>query len=168
MKKLYLWPAVLSLILFLSFLSYSQVKSNTISGREFKGEISINASSQKIWNALTNMKIRSKFIGSEFKGGKETLKSIGDYAKLKELGDDGICILTFSKPAKELRYTWEVDNGSYLCQSKWILTESKGATKVMLVERYTESGKQTDQDIAQQEKLYNGLLQNIKKYCEGS
>jgi hypothetical protein len=146
---------------------FAQVTNKKLTGQNFVGEVTINATPQVIWAVLTDLPKFSSVMGIEYKGAAKKLEKVGDNAPVKFGGDAGTWILVYAKPGSELRYSWEPDNGSYLCQERWILTPAGKATKVSYEDRYTESGPQTAEAIAEQIKSYNQALAKLKALCEG-
>jgi len=154
-------------LLLVSISSFAQVTNKKLTGQDFTGEVMINASPQTIWAVLTDLQKFSGVMGIEYKGVAKKMEKVGDNAPVKFAGDTGSWILTFVKPGSELRYSWEPDNASYLCQERWLLTPSGKGTKVWYEDRYTESGPQTAEAIAEQIKSYNQALARLKTLCEG-
>jgi len=154
-------------LLFVGSGSFAQVTNKKLTGQDFTGEVIINAGPQAVWAVLTDLQKFSGVMGLEYKGVAKKMEKVGDNAPVKFAGDTGSWILTFVKPGSELRYSWEPDNASYLCQERWLLTASGKGTKVWYEDRYTESGPQTAEAIAEQIKSYNQALTRLKTLCEG-
>ncbi len=98
--------------------SYSSVENSPISGQVFKGQIEINASADKVWAVLTDLKTFTQALGFEFISGKEKVGAVGDTARIKVWSDNTTYLLTYLYPNKELRFALEPDNTSYICQKK--------------------------------------------------
>ena len=107
--------------------SYSAVENSQIGGQVFKGQIEINASADKVWAVLTDLKTFTQAIGFEFISGKEKVGTVGDTARIKVWADETTYILTYLDTNKELRFALEPDNASYICQKNGYL--SQAATK---------------------------------------
>jgi len=118
-----------------------------------------------VWNVLTDMKKISEVLGYDYVGTTKMNKA-GDKVQLTIWGDSGTYILIYSKAGSELRFMWEPENATYLCQTRWRLAASGKTTKVMFEDRYTESGPQSADDIAAQVKGYNEALARLKSTCE--
>jgi uncharacterized protein YndB with AHSA1/START domain len=155
------------LIALASAAGFAQVTNKKLTGQDFIGEITINASPQAVWAVLTDLQKFSGIMGLEYKGAAKKMEKVGDNAAVKFGGDTGAWILVYAKPGSELRYAWEPDNASYLCQERWLLTPAGKGTKVSYEDRYTESGPQTAEAIAEQIKSYNQALARLKSICEG-
>lgn len=166
MRRTIVTLASLSLLLISTSL-FAQVTNKKLTGQDFTGEIIINASPQAVWAVLTDLQKFSGIMGIEYNGAAKKMEKVGDNAPVKFGGDIGAWILVYAKAAAELRYAWEPDNGSYLCQERWLLTPSGKSTKVSYEDRYTESGAQTAAAIAEQIKSYNQALAKLKAICEG-
>jgi len=154
-------------LLLLNANGFAQVANRKLTGHSFGGEITINASPQAVWAVLTDVQKVGSALNFEYKGAPKKLEKIGDNVQMKIWGDAGTYILIFVKPGSELRYVWEPDNATYICQERWTLAPAGKGTKVTYEERYTESGPQTADAIADQVKTYNQALAKIKALCEG-
>lgn len=164
-KKIYVF-VMASMMMAFTFDSFAQVENSPLTGQQFKGSITINAPAEKIWSLLTDVKKHSTIMDSEYKGGAKTFSKVGENARLKEMGDDGTLFLSFISKPSELRFNWEVDGGSYLCQERWLLVSEGKGTKVTFTERYTESGKQSSEELLKQTKFYNAALNRLKQMSE--
>jgi uncharacterized protein YndB with AHSA1/START domain len=151
----------------MSAQAFSQVTNKKLTGQNFSGELTINATPQAVWTVLTDVQKVGSALGFEYKGAPKKFEKVGDNVQLKVWGDTGTYILIYAKPAGELRFTWEPDNASYLCQERWTLAPASTGTKLTYEERYTESGAQTAEAIAEQVKSYNQALAKVKALCEG-
>jgi hypothetical protein len=151
----------------LSTQVFSQVANKKLTGQSFKGELTINASPQAVWAVLTDVQKVGSALNFEYKGPAKKLEKAGDNVQLKVWGDTGTYILIYAKPGSELRYVWEPDNATYICQERWTLAPAGNGTKLTYEERYTESGPQTAEAIAEQVKSYNQALSKVKALCEG-
>jgi hypothetical protein len=88
---------------------------------------------------------------------KVHIKKIGDVLEfMDEWGNGGRSVVTFIEPLKELRVAHEPGDGSYVCQSKLLLSEAGGKTKVVFVEQYTD--ERSDEEIAATAKDVEGRL----------
>jgi hypothetical protein len=154
-------------LLLLSAQGFAQVVNKKLTGQSFGGAITVNASPQAVWAVLTDVQKVGSALGFEYKGAPQKLEKVGDNVALKVWGDTGTYILIYVKPGSELRYVWEPDNATYICQERWTLAPSGKATKVTYEERYSESGPQTAEAIAEQVKSYNQALAKVKAMCEG-
>jgi uncharacterized protein YndB with AHSA1/START domain len=134
-----------SMIMAFTINNFAQVVNSALTGQQFKSSVTINAPIEKIWSLLTDVKKHSLIMGSEYNGGAKNFSKVGEYARLKEFGDEGVLLIGFINKPSELRFDWEADNGSYLCQERWMLIPKGKGIKVTLIERYTESGKQSSE-----------------------
>lgn len=154
-------------LLLLNANGFAQVTNKKLTGQSFGGTITINASPQAVWAVLTDVQKVGSALNFEYKGAPKKLEKVGDSVQMKVWGDAGTYILIYAKPGSELRYVWEPDNATYICQERWTLAPSGNGTKVTYEERYSESGPQTAEAIAEQVKSYNQALAKIKALCEG-
>lgn len=146
---------------------FAQTTNKKLTGQSFVGEITVNATPQAVWAVLTDLQKLSGVMNFGYTGPAKTLAKPGDGVAMKVWGDTGTFILIHQKPASELRFVWEPDNATYICQQRWRLTPAGSTTKVSIEERYTESGPQSEADIAAQVKAYNEALARLKAKCEG-
>jgi len=147
--------------------SFAQVTNKNLTGQSFGGEVVIAASPQAVWAVITDVQKLGRALNFEYKGAAKKLEKVGDHVQMKVWGDAGTYILIYAKPGSELRFVWEPDNATYLCQERWTLTAAGKGTKLTYEERYTESGSQTAGQIAEQVKTYNQALARVKALCEG-
>lgn len=159
---------MLSVFLMLIFAAVvsAQVANKKLGAQSFAGAITIKASPQAVWAVLTDVTKLSKAMGFEYSGAAKFAK-VGDHAQVKIWGDNCGLTLIYAKPAAELRFAIDPENGSYICQERWLLAPAAGGTKLSLDERYTESGPQTADDLAAQVKSFNEALARLKAMCEG-
>jgi hypothetical protein len=162
-KFLLLTPA----LLLVGANSFAQVANKKLTGQSFGGEIAVNATPQAVWAVITDVQKLSSALNFEYKGAPKKLERVGDHVQLKVWGDTGTYILIYAKPGSELRFVWEPDNATYICQERWTLTPAGKGTKLTYEERYTESGPQSAETIAEQVKSYNQALAKIKAMGEG-
>ncbi|MDZ7266552.1 MAG: SRPBCC domain-containing protein [candidate division KSB1 bacterium] len=159
--------SLLCALLMLGTAGFAQTTNKKLTGQSFVGEITVNATPQTVWTVLTDLQKLSSVMNFGYTGPAKTLARPGDGVAMKVWGDTGTFILIYAKPASELRFVWEPDNATYICQQRWRLAPSGRATKVSIEERYTESGPQSEADIATQVKAYNEALARLKARCEG-
>jgi hypothetical protein len=157
---------MITFLLIVNYLIFAQVNNTKLTGQSFKGEVTISAAPKAIWSVLTDIKKLSEIGNFGYEGTPKKISKVGDSVPLKVFGDRGFYILTYSKPEAELRYTWEPDNASYICQERWLLAPSPNGTKVTFEDRYTESGPQTPEDISAQVKFYDEALAKLKTMVE--
>ncbi|MHA2284165.1 MAG: hypothetical protein ACXAC5_25280 [Promethearchaeota archaeon] len=160
-----------SLLIFLALIfciqsGFAQVKNENISGQSFSGEITISASPDRVWHFLTDVKQFTDIMGYEYTGGTKKFDKIGDYAQVKVWGENGNLMLVHANPNKELRFNLDPANGTYICNCRWILTELGKGTNLMFVERYTESGPQTKEDLEAQVKEHSDMMKKLKMKVE--
>ncbi|MBK6913698.1 MAG: hypothetical protein IPH11_08510 [Ignavibacteriales bacterium] len=166
MKKIIYFITLAVFLIGFIFNSNAQIVNSPLTGQQFKGSVFINAPGEKIWSLLTDVKKHSAIMGSEYKGGAKTFSKVGESARLKEMGDEGTLFLSFINKPSELRFNWEVDGGSYLCQERWLLSAENKGTKVTFIERYTESGKQSSEELSKQTEYYSEALKRLKQMSE--
>ena len=157
---------IFSLFIFGSTSSSAQVINKNMGGQIFTGEVLINASPQTVWAALMDVQKFCEVMKFEFLSGAKTLKEVGDIAQLKVWSDVCVLVLIHAKPYTELRYTLDPENASYICQKRWLLTPAGNGTKVVIEDRYTESGTQSAESLAAQVKDWDEALSRLKTLSE--
>lgn len=145
---------------------WAQAKNQPLTGQRFTGEITVNASPEQVWQALTDGHQLTEILGYQYQGGQNKLNNAGESVQVKVWGDAGSFTLVRATPYKELRFNLDPDNGSYICNCSWKLTKAAGGTTVRFDERYTESSPQSAEDIAAQVKDTNEMLLRLKEKAE--
>lgn len=158
--------AVAVLFFLCTMLCSAQVENQKLSGQSFEAKIMVDAPQEEVWNLLTDVPRLAKIMTYQYLSGAARMENVGDHARVKVWGDAGEFVTVFIKAKSEVRYSWEPDNGSYLCQERWALAASGKQTEISYLDRYTESGPQSPEDIAAQVKSYNEALQRLKTACE--
>lgn len=87
---------------------------------------------------LTNVTQLTEIMDYDYTGGKKKFNKVGDEARVKVWGDASSFILILSNTNNELRFNLDPENGTYICNCRWILTKLSNGTKVWFEERYTE------------------------------
>lgn len=159
--------SLLFVIIGVTVPGFSQVVNKKLTAQSFGGELIINATPQSVWAVITDVQKLASALNFEYKGAPKKLEKVGDNVQMKVWGDTGTYILIYAKPGSELRYVWEPDNATYICQERWTLTPVGKGTKLTYAERYSESAPQTAEAIAEQVKSYNQALMRLKALCEG-
>lgn len=158
---------MLGMALIFSFqLSYAQTKNQPITGQSFSGEVTINAAPDRVWEVLTDVGQLTEILGYEYISGAKEFGNVGDEAQVKVWGDASSFMLIRANRTKELRFNLDPENGSYICNCRWVLSKSGNGTKVWFEERYTESGPQTKEDLEAQAKDFNESLKKLKQKAE--
>lgn len=158
---------IIGLFLFFSYQAgLSQTKNQPLTGQSFSGEITINAAPARVWQILTDVGQLTGLLGYQYVGGAKKFGKVGDEAQVKVWGDAGNFTLVRAQNGKELRFNLDPENGSYICNCRWVLSKSGNGTKLWFEERYTESGPQTKEDLEAQVKDANTRLKKIKLMAE--
>jgi len=107
-------------------------------------ESEIAASPTQVWNYMTKGKNLVTWCPywKSADNTKVDLHAVGDVLDYTDdWGNGGRSIVTYLDAGKELRVAHEPSDGSYMCQSRLLLSEAGKGTKVVYVEQYTdESG----------------------------
>ncbi len=165
MKRYIFWIAALILVFAVQSGS-AQTKNAPLSAQSFKGDITIQATPQQVWEALTDANFLTQLLGYEHIGGVKKFSRLGDHAKVKVWGENGTFMMVRAKPKKELRFSLDPESGSYLCSCRWKLTKTSNGTRVQYHERYTESGAQSKEELQQQVDHANKMLKKLKMVAE--
>ena len=127
------------------------------------GTIEIGAPPATVWSALTDAdKVQSWCpIWTQPPMGAKSLATMGAMVAFKdEYGNTGRSVVIYVDPAKELRIAHVPDNGSYVCQVKFLLEGKGGATVVKVTEQYSDAmDVPTDRDTALTTK--NGIAKSL-------
>lgn len=126
---------------------FAQIKNQPLTGQSFSGEITINATPGLVWEILTDAGQLTEIMGYTYLGGTKKFGKVGDEAQVKVWGDVSSFVLIRSDQTKQLRFNLDPENGSYICNCRWVLSKSGNGTKVWFEERYTESAPQTKEDL---------------------
>jgi hypothetical protein len=154
------------IIVFAAHSVFSQTINKPINGQSFRGEITINAAPEKVWQVLTNGDQLIELMDYTYISGAKTFAKIGDAAQVKVWDDACGFMVVRSAQNKELRFNLDPENGTYICNCRWTLSKSGNGTKLLYVERYTESDSQTAEAIASQVKDANARLKKLKALAE--
>ncbi|HET7153218.1 MAG TPA: SRPBCC family protein [Candidatus Kapabacteria bacterium] len=144
----------------------AQVKSNDVGAKHFTGEITVNAKPDAVLAILTNCTKHCTLIGAKHTGGSGSMAKVGSVSSIEVDGDKGSEVVTYFKPGKELRISFEPDNGTYLCGEKWILTPSGKGTTVHYDETFTLSGPMDANSVNHYVQGMNKSLNDLKTWSE--
>ncbi|RMF08429.1 MAG: SRPBCC domain-containing protein [Candidatus Neomarinimicrobiota bacterium] len=158
---------ILGLMLGLSLQPvFAQAVNQPLTGQQFSGDFVINAAPAKVWQVLTDAAQLTSILGYEYLGGARKFSQAGSEAQVKAWGDASSFMLVRSVPYKELRFNLDPENGSYICNCRWVLSPAGKDTRVRFEERYTESGPQTADALQAQVKETNEKFQRLKQRVE--
>ncbi len=156
---------VLGLLLSVQF-GFGQAKNDPLTGQRFTGEVTVQAAPEKVWEILTDAERLTEILGYEYVNGNRKFGAVGDHAQVKVWGDAGNFMLVRADQARELRFSLDPENGSYICSCRWTLSPSGKGTTVRYEERYTESAPQSKEDLAAQVKDTNNKFNKLKSLVE--
>ena len=136
----------LSLTLLVCVLSAMPVAAGDVSVSKMAlvtidGSIDVAAPPARVWAALTDAdKVQSWCaIWTQPPVGGKSLATLGSTVTFKdEYGNEGKSVVLYVDPMKELRIAHVPDNGSYVCQAKFILEGKGNATTVRVTEQYSD------------------------------
>lgn len=158
-------------LLLVSARAFAEVQ--TVPVTRITGEIDIAAPPAAVWGSITT---GASFVSWcpywEGEGNaKKTLSKVGDVLDFTDdWGNGGKSIVTYIDPDKEIRISHEPSNGSYMCQSKLMLTKTDKGTHVAYVEQYTDESEPKDAEataVTMQESV-DGALKALKDSVEGA
>ncbi len=153
-------------LLFSAQSGFGQARNQGLTGQSFSGEITVNAASSQVWAVLTDAGQLTQIMGYEYVGGTKKFNKVGDEARVKVWGDASSFVLIRANRPKELRFSLDPENWTYICNGRWILSRSGKGTKVSFAERYTESSPQSKEDLEAQVKETNEMLRRLKLKAE--
>lgn len=148
----------------------AQEAANTkLGAQEFTGTVTVSKSPQSVWSMLTKVSFSAEATGFVREKGSTTFAKVGDSARVKltEWGDTGTFAVTHVTRGKELRISFDPDNGSYICQDRWQLSPEGKGTKITLTQTYTESSPQTKADIDKQVEQTKEKMARVKALVDG-
>jgi uncharacterized protein YndB with AHSA1/START domain len=116
------------------------------------GAVEVSAPSAKVWSALTDADKAKSWcpLWKKAPAAPKSLATLGaNIAFEDEYGNAGKSVVIFVEPGRELRLAHAPDNGSYLCQARFVLEEKGGVTVVRVTEQYSDAlDVPTDRDTA--------------------
>lgn len=127
--------------------SFADVKQIPVVRLETATEVA--AAPQAVWNYMTTGKNLVTWcpVWKSPANAKINLSKVGDVLEFTDQwGNGGRSVVTFLKPNAEIRVAHEPADGSYLCQSRVILTPSGTGTHVVWIEQYTDESAAADRD----------------------
>ena len=119
-----------------------------------------------VWKSGENAKVHITKIDK--KGNMMAFGDVLDFSD--EWGNGGRSIVTYVNKDKELRVAHEPDNGSYMCQSKFLIAASATGAHVTWMEQYTEEQPTeiADKNASDMELQMSATLQALKGGVEGA
>jgi hypothetical protein len=151
------------------------VVSKTVAGQVYvSSEFVVNARPESVIMWLTNPNTLAGIMGYEFSGGVKRFFKIGDAIKITPLHtafgqrDTGVILLSYVRASKEIRFTFEPENGKYIYQDQWEpLPFAGNQTKIHYCERSIDSdGAQSSSKTEECERLMRERLTKLKAIVE--
>jgi hypothetical protein len=92
-----------------------------------------------VWQKLCSAEGFCALGGFKTKAKAKRLEHVGDTVAASVWQDNGVLVCTMAVPGKELRVSWEPENGSYLCHKQVKLeATASGSTRLTFVDRYSD------------------------------
>lgn len=138
---------------------------------QISAEGQIAAPPVAVWAYMTSGKNAAAWC-PEWKSpsnGSVKLEKVGDVLDFTDQwGNKGRSIVTYIMKDRELRVANEPDDGSYMCQTKLVLTSDPGGTKIRYDEQYTDASapESLKTTAAQVETEMQKTLAALKKAVE--
>jgi hypothetical protein len=115
----------------------------------------VKAPINKVWQTLTSVEGFCALSGFKPVANNPTKKFqvVGDRVQADIWGDKGYLIATQINPEQELRVSWEVSDGHYLCHKRVQLKAKGTSTTVEYLDRYSDDQNNVDktaQDVAKE------------------
>jgi uncharacterized protein YndB with AHSA1/START domain len=137
-----------------------------------EAQIEIKATPAQVWKALTDAdKVQSWCPLWKAAAQVKPLTSVGQTIAFKDdWGNVGKSVVIFVDAGKELRVAHVPDNGSYLCQTRFVIAPGAQGTVVHVTEQYSDAmDVPTDADTATQtQKSMEDTLASLKKIAEAA
>lgn len=137
-----------------------------------RASVEIDAPIDDVWTTLTQTDLaHSWYPGWKNAGGTTALNRVGSTIRFDDgYGNSGLSVVLYVDPGAELRVAHAPDNGSYLCQVRFKLSQRPGKTVVEVTEQYSDDiNVPTDRDTAQMTKQeIEGYLGVLKALAEGT
>lgn len=169
MKKSFVTLGLVIVSVLGPYANAQEASNKKLGGQEFTGSVEVSKAPNAVWGKLTQARFLAKAIGSDYEKGSKTFAKVGDAArvKLNYSNDAGMYVVTHANPSKDLRMSFDPDNGSYICQFRLELSPVGKGTKITVTETYTESGPQAAAEIKKQTAQWRARMENIKAVVEG-
>jgi uncharacterized protein YndB with AHSA1/START domain len=152
MRRGTLWCAVAMCVMGVGVARGDAVSVSKMALVTVDGSIEVGAPAARVWAALTDAdKVRSWCpLWRKAPAVARPLTTLGaSIAFEDEYGNTGKSVVIFVDPAHELRVAHVPDNGSYLCQTKFVLSGKGSATVIRATEQYSDAlDVPTDRDTA--------------------
>lgn len=156
-----------------SVLSSSPGEGATVSKMALitiEGSMQINAAPAAVWSALTDAdKVQQWCPYWKDAAAAQPLSKVGQTIKYTDnWGNVGKSVVIYAKASEELRLAHVPDDGSYVCQAKFVLQPKGSATVVAVTEQYSDAlDVPTDRDTAAQaKKEIEGYMAALKTIAE--
>jgi len=157
-----------AVFLFLPMLALaSETVIKRVSAQEFTHTLLVNAPPQRVWSTLTDPAQLMKVFRWELRS-PGTLQDVGDWVTAKIEADRGVLIVSNVKQENELRLAWEPDNGSFICQLRFLLQPEGRGTRLTYMMRYSESAPQPPSFTARQARDSQNAMARLKTTLETS
>ncbi|MBI5836911.1 MAG: hypothetical protein HZB25_06690 [Candidatus Eisenbacteria bacterium] len=100
----------------------------------------IHAAPSRVWARLCSAEGLGALGGLVPRTGSAPMARVGDHLSgvLAHWNDPGTLVCTCFKAGRELRASWEPDNGSYLCRVRVVVEAAGTGSRVTLTDTYTD------------------------------
>lgn len=135
-----------------------------------EGSTQIDATPSVVWTALTDADMAQQWC-PYWKDAEAThaLTKVGQTISYTDnWGNTGKSVVIYAKPNQELRVAHVPDDGSYVCQTKFVLQPNGENTAVTVTEQYSDNlDVPTDRDTAAQvKKEIESYIASLKAVAE--
>lgn len=152
-NTLILGGAMLALLCLPFLLQAREIDASKMALVTLQGEMKIDASKGDVWSALTDAETAQSWCPYWHNASPtESMNAVGQSIAFQDAwGNGGKSVVLYAEEAKELRIAHVPNDGSYLCQVKFILKENGSGTVVSVTEQYSDNlDVPLDKDTAQQ------------------
>lgn len=136
-----------------------------------RASVEIEAPIDNVWAAITQTDLaHAWYPGWKNAQGATSLNRVGNTIRFDDgYGNSGLSVVLYVDPGAELRVAHAPDNGSYICEVKFKLSQRPGKIIVEVTEQYSDDlAVPIDKDTAQMTKQeIEGYLGVLKTLSEG-
>jgi hypothetical protein len=174
--------SITAIILFVASLAFAQgskmeldkrtgrtmgVRYDPLGGRIYSTSVQVKNDVKSVYKKLLDCKSLCGMLQAKEISCSAALGKVGAAGKMEVMGDKGTMITSYLDPNKEIRFAWEPDNGSYLCQIRFILEPAGTGTKISFTDRFTESSPMSKEDLSKYGGDVLGILNRLAEACGG-
>ncbi len=143
------------------------VRYDPLGGRIFTSSTTVKASPRDAFKKLMDCKTLCAVLDAKMQKCPAAIGKVGAAATMEIMGDKGTLLTTRVVPDKEIRLTWDPDNGTYICQVRFELASSGTGTKISFSDRFTESSPMSKDDLSKYAGDLLSMIARVADACGG-